>query len=108
MWSAMWKILRKAAEKIIIAYSAYTVGETQNDAEKITDAIIKINNHQSAQQLQKLNDDEDLISYALILAIIILLVIVLIFLVRFLSARAVNEDRRIRRTNIATTAQSEC
>lgn len=101
-----WEVAKKAADFFFIAVSAYQVGESHNDAEKISNAVIKINEHGIANQVNKINDEDNVFKYIMCGLLLIFAVITFVLLSKFLSFRAVQSDRRIRLSQLNKNAET--
>lgn len=101
-----WKITKDLSQKAVIAYSSYQIGDANNDSEKVSNALIQV-----AQEKYKNiheNETESDNKYAIIALIIFAIIIAIIFIalsVRYITARAIKKDRRIR-NNIQNVAQN--
>lgn len=84
-----WKVLKKLADKAAIAVGAYSVGDSNNDVEKLTKVLTKINNVNT-------NESSSTEKYIVIGLLVVLGVIATAFIARYTSVRAVKKDRQIR------------
>lgn len=101
MLTTVWTFAKEVGQKAIIAYSAYQLGDANNDHEKITNAVIKATNAQVNNNFEQSKNDNnnEFLTYGFVTIIILLILISISLLARLLITRAVKNDRRIR--NIA-------
>lgn len=99
-WSSVWKLVKKTAEKVFIAVSSYQIGESQNDADKITDAIVKVNERIVANQVHQEDNLFQYLACGAVIIVVIAVLVTIVGLVKYMSARAVRNDRRIRNLGV--------
>lgn len=82
-WDKIFRAAKKALEKSLWTYSAYEIGNSDNDSEKISDALVKYQQQTNSKLIIDTQDESETLS-----------IIVLCF--KIYSQRSVRADRQIR------------
>lgn len=91
---------KKLFEKAILMYGSYVYGDNKNDEEKITQALIRVQNNINNKNTQEKPNTTE---YCLFVLIVIVIVILFVIAVRMLIKFFVERDRRLRRSKMTPT-----
>lgn len=106
-WDKVFRVTKKALEKSLWTYSAYEIGNSDNDSEKISDALVKYQQQTNSKHIIDTQDKSETLLIIVLSSIILTLILLLVFCFKIYSQRSVRADRQIRLNTINSTANGE-
>lgn len=99
-WDKVYRAAKKALEKGLWRYTAYEIGNSDNDSEKIRIALIAYQQQTNSKQH---TDTSETLAVIVFSSIILTILLLIVFCFKVFTKRAVREDRQIRLNTLNST-----
>lgn len=105
--STLWNIVKETASKATVAYGAYEIGKSNNEAAKFSNTVVQMQNEINTKLDE--NNNSNLVQYCIIGLVLVIIFGIIIQFLRFYKKRVLTKDRRIRTTKPRNNiAEAEC